>query len=155
MSALDTQVGGNHYRNGSIQPVQYIEANKLGYLEGVVLKRITRHNQLGGKGRQDIEKAIHELQLLLELRYPHIGLSMQPKQVSPKDHVGMGNCIVCGRLGGHGGLPCPNAVAVAYNESATSSGSCESSQMASGPDFLKNSPGQPLAGTSPGIGQKP
>lgn len=70
MTALDRQIGGGHYRSGSIQPVQYIEANALGFLEGCVVKRITRHNRDGGKGRQDIEKAIHELQLLLELRYP-------------------------------------------------------------------------------------
>lgn len=69
MSALDVQVGGDHYRQGCIQPVQYIEANKLQYLEASVVKRVTRHNQTTGKGRQDIEKAIHELQLLLELRY--------------------------------------------------------------------------------------
>lgn len=69
MSALDTQIGGSHYREGGIQPVQYIEANQLGFLEGCVVKRLTRHNLDTGKGRQDIEKAIHELQLLLELRY--------------------------------------------------------------------------------------
>lgn len=68
-SALDTQVGGTHYRQGTIQPVQYIEANKLLFLEASVVKRVTRHDKEGGKGRQDIEKAIHELQLLLELRY--------------------------------------------------------------------------------------
>ena len=54
MSALDKQVGGSHYRQGTIQPVQYIESNKLGFLEGSVLKRITRHDKEGGKGRQDI-----------------------------------------------------------------------------------------------------
>lgn len=70
MSALDTQVGGEHYRAGAIQPVQYIEANKLAFLEGCVVKRVTRHDKPTGKGRQDIEKAIHEMQLLLELRYP-------------------------------------------------------------------------------------
>lgn len=70
MSALDTQVGGSHYREGDIQPVQYIEANGLKFLEGCVVKRVTRHDRPTGKGRQDIEKAIHELQLLLELRYP-------------------------------------------------------------------------------------
>ena len=70
MSALDTQVGGDHYKSAAIQPVQYIEANGLGFLEGCVVKRVTRHNKPTGKGRQDIEKAIHELQLLLELRYP-------------------------------------------------------------------------------------
>lgn len=69
MSALDSQIGGNHYREGVIQPVQYIEANQLGFLEGCVVKRLTRHARPTGKGRQDIEKAIHELQLLLELRY--------------------------------------------------------------------------------------
>ena len=35
-----------------------------------MIKRCTRHDKPTGKGRQDIEKAIHELQLLLELRYP-------------------------------------------------------------------------------------
>ena len=69
ISALTTQVGGSHYREGQIQPVEYIEANKLGFLEGCVVKRVTRHARPTGKGRQDIEKAIHELQLLLELRY--------------------------------------------------------------------------------------
>lgn len=70
MSALATQVGGDHYRAGGIQPVEYIEANRLAFLEGCVVKRVTRHDRAGGKGRQDIEKAIHELTLLLELRYP-------------------------------------------------------------------------------------
>lgn len=79
MSALDIQIGGGHYRQGGIQPVQYIEANKLAFLEGCVVKRVTRHDKTTGKGRQDIEKAIHELQLLLELRYP-----LKP------DHVDMG-----------------------------------------------------------------
>ena len=70
MSALDIQIGGSHYRKGGIQPVQYIEANKLTFLEGCVVKRVTRHDKPTGKGRQDIQKAIHELQLLLELHYP-------------------------------------------------------------------------------------
>ena len=70
MSALDIQIGGEHYKTAKIQPIQYIEANGLGFLEGCVVKRITRHDKPTGKGRQDIEKAIHELQLLLEFRYP-------------------------------------------------------------------------------------
>lgn len=70
MSALDVQIGGDHYRACAIQPVQFIEANALRFLEGCVVKRVTRHDKPTGKGRQDIEKAIHELQLLLELRYP-------------------------------------------------------------------------------------
>lgn len=69
MSALKEQVGGEHYKSCKIQPVQYIEANDLRFLEGCVVKRITRHDKPTGKGRQDIEKIIHECQLILELRY--------------------------------------------------------------------------------------
>jgi hypothetical protein len=68
-SALKSQVGGDHYRNCKLQPIEYIEANDLRFLEGSVVKRVTRHDKPTGKGKQDIEKAIHELQLLLELRY--------------------------------------------------------------------------------------
>lgn len=66
---LQHQIGGTHYMDCAIQPVQYIEANYLGFLEGCVIKRVTRHGKPTGKGREDIEKAIHELQLILEIRY--------------------------------------------------------------------------------------
>ena len=66
---LNQQIGGDHYKTCKIQPIEFIEANKLQFLEGCVVKRVTRHDKPTGKGRQDIEKAIHELQLLLELRY--------------------------------------------------------------------------------------
>ena len=67
---LTRQVGGSHYRDCAIQPVEFIEANRLGFLEGCVVKRLARHDKPTGKGRQDIEKAIHELQILLAKRYP-------------------------------------------------------------------------------------
>lgn len=69
-SALNVQIGGSHYKDCKIQPIQYIEANNLAFLEGCIVKRATRHDKPTGKGRVDIEKAIHELQLILELRYP-------------------------------------------------------------------------------------
>lgn len=69
MDPLEQQIGGDHYKGCPIQPVEYIEANMLPFLEGCVIKRVTRHAKPTGKGRQDIEKAIHELQLLLKLRY--------------------------------------------------------------------------------------
>ena len=69
MSALSIQIGGDHYKKSTIQPVEFIEANEIPFLEGCVIKRLVRHELPTGKGRQDIEKAIHELQLLLELRY--------------------------------------------------------------------------------------
>lgn len=92
MSALDVQIGGEHYKNAKIQPIQYIEANDLGFLEGCVVKRITRHDKPTGKGRQDIEKAIHELQLLLEFRYPPC-----PECGCPTDAAGT-HYATCSRL---------------------------------------------------------
>jgi hypothetical protein len=62
----DKQVGGSHYKL-PIQPVEYIIKNNLGFLEGNVLKYITRHKNKNGV--QDIEKAIHYLELLKEHYY--------------------------------------------------------------------------------------
>lgn len=67
MSALDTQIAGNHYKNMAIQPIEFCQKNRLGYAESLAIKYICRHGSKNG--RQDIEKAIHCLQLLLELEY--------------------------------------------------------------------------------------
>lgn len=68
MSAFDTQVDGDHYKDLAIQPAEYCQRNKLGALESFVVKYVTRHKEKGK--RKDIEKAIHCLQLLLEIDYP-------------------------------------------------------------------------------------
>lgn len=65
MSALDTQVGGAHYKSRAIQPVQYIHANGLGFCEGNVIKYVTRWASKGGLA--DLEKAKHYIELLIEL----------------------------------------------------------------------------------------
>ena len=66
-NALDVQVGGTHYKDLAIQPIEYIHANKLGFAEGNVVKYITRHRQK--HGADDVRKVIHYCQLLLELEY--------------------------------------------------------------------------------------
>ncbi len=66
-SALEAQEGGEHYRSGSIQPVEFIHANNLGFMEGNVVKYVTRHHDKNGA--EDLKKAIHYLELLLELEY--------------------------------------------------------------------------------------
>lgn len=68
---LNTQIGGNHYKELEIQPVEFIHANKIPFIEGCAIKYICRH-RLKGDGRKDIEKAIHFLNMLLELEYPDI-----------------------------------------------------------------------------------
>lgn len=65
--ALDTQVGGGHYKKMKIQVVEFVDKNQIPYLEGNAIKYICRHAEKGGV--QDIDKAIHYLQLLKELRY--------------------------------------------------------------------------------------
>jgi hypothetical protein len=66
--ALKVQEGGSHYKEMKIQPVEFITANKLPFLEACVLKRLCRHRKKGGA--EDIRKAIHELELILQLEYP-------------------------------------------------------------------------------------
>lgn len=68
-SALTTQVGGDHYKGAAIQPVEFCVKNKLESLESAIVKRAFRHDRPTGKGREDVEKIIHEAQLLLELKY--------------------------------------------------------------------------------------
>ena len=67
VSALDKQVSGDHYKDKGIQPIVYIHANNLGFCEGNVIKYVTRHKEKNGSA--DIKKAIHYLELLLELEY--------------------------------------------------------------------------------------
>jgi hypothetical protein len=66
-TALDSQQGGNHYKDKAIQPIVYIHANNLGFCEGNVVKYITRHKDKNGA--EDIRKVIHYCELLLELEY--------------------------------------------------------------------------------------
>ena len=64
--ALETQVGGDHYSKLAIQPVEYITANKLTYLQGNVIKYVTRYKDKGTP-LQDLQKAQHYIQMLIEL----------------------------------------------------------------------------------------
>ena len=66
--ALNTQVGGNHYKDCKIQPVEYIYSNGLDFLEGNVVKYITRH-RTKGDGEADIRKVIHYAQMILQMEY--------------------------------------------------------------------------------------
>lgn len=66
-SALDVQEGGDHYKHREIQPIEYIHANRLPFIEGSIVKYATRHRHKGGA--EDVRKIIHYAQLLLELSY--------------------------------------------------------------------------------------
>lgn len=75
MTALSTQEGGNHYKNLAIQPVEYIHANGIGYFEGCVIKYVTRWR--AKNGLEDLKKARHFIDLLLELERKNANLRAQ------------------------------------------------------------------------------
>ncbi|MGB4467532.1 MAG: DUF3310 domain-containing protein [Azovibrio sp.] len=79
MSALQVQVGGSHYKDLAIQPVEYIHANNLGYMEGNVIKYVSRWKTKNGLA--DLEKAKHYIELLIELETTNAG---KQKAQSPR-----------------------------------------------------------------------
>lgn len=56
-----------HYTGCAIQPIDYIWANNLNFLEGNVVKYVTRHKAKNGK--EDLEKALYYLQMLIDREY--------------------------------------------------------------------------------------
>ena len=69
--ALDVQIGGGHYKQMAIQPIEYTTKNGLGFIEGNIIKYVTRHRFKGGA--EDIKKIKHYCDLLLELEYSETG----------------------------------------------------------------------------------
>jgi len=67
-TALDTQIGGDHYKDMPIQPIEFCMANNLNPCQTYAVKYICRYPNKNGK--EDILKAIHTLQLLLDMEYP-------------------------------------------------------------------------------------
>ncbi len=64
---LDTQIGGDWYKDLAIQPIEFCQKNELNHCESSAIKYICRHRKRGG--REDIEKAIDFLKKLLEMEY--------------------------------------------------------------------------------------
>ena len=62
--ALETQVGGNHYNSMKIQPIEYTMANEMNPLQHTVIKYVSRYKNKNGI--EDLKKAIHSLELLIQ-----------------------------------------------------------------------------------------
>ena len=65
MSANEIQVAGTHYKSQAIQPWDYIISNEIPYMEGNVIKYVSRWRDKGGL--DDLRKAQHYLQKLIEV----------------------------------------------------------------------------------------
>jgi hypothetical protein len=75
MSANEEQVGGEHYKNKEIQPWDFISSNGMGYLEGCVIKYVSRFKEKNGL--DDLNKAKHYLEKLIEVQYKADGTPYQ------------------------------------------------------------------------------
>jgi len=65
MSALETQVDGDHYRKYVIQPTEFIIRNQIPFAEANVIKYVVRWRDKGGLS--DLRKAQHYLDMIIEL----------------------------------------------------------------------------------------
>jgi hypothetical protein len=59
----DIQIGGSHYKDLKIQPIDYILGNQLGYCEANVVKYVSRWQSKGGI--DDLRKAKHYIDFLI------------------------------------------------------------------------------------------
>ena len=64
MKSYKKQVGGSHYKNYKIQPVEFIIKNNIGFVEGNIIKYVLRFKEKGGV--QDLLKAKHYIELLID-----------------------------------------------------------------------------------------
>ena len=87
-SALTTQVGGSHYKDMAIQPMEYSMANKLDACQHTAIKYVTRFRQKGGI--QDLEKAKHVIDMLIEFEREKLAATASVAK-KPEGWHGCGN----------------------------------------------------------------
>lgn len=65
--ATDIQIGGDHYAKQSIQPAEIIQKLKLSWCKSNAIKYILRAGNKGPSPDEDLKKAIHYLELELQI----------------------------------------------------------------------------------------
>ena len=117
MNAWDKQEGGSHYKSMAIQPMEFALKNGLDYAQANVIKYVCRHAAKNGK--QDLLKAIHNIELMIEHYYgaenapetPQAILDAKPSkdipmaekcdtaQKSDCEHKTVNGCVGCVKWG--------------------------------------------------------
>lgn len=77
MDSLKHQIGGTHYMSMKMQPIQLIVGAKCDFIQGNIIKYISRYKNKNGE--EDLQKVIQYAQLALDLcpedkHYCNIGL---------------------------------------------------------------------------------
>ena len=86
----DKQIGGKHYKHMKIQPTEFIATNDIPFIEGNVIKYVCRHAHKNGK--EDVLKAIHYLNLLIEYHYAESDALREPlREQQPQDDAHSGS----------------------------------------------------------------
>ena len=67
-SAIDKQIGGSHYKQYQIQPIEFIVKNKLDFIQGNIIKYALR-NKNGENPNEKWDKIIHYCELAKELQH--------------------------------------------------------------------------------------
>lgn len=67
IKSLNTQVGGGHYKNYKIQPLEFFIKNNIPAAESYIIKYACRHRDKGGA--EDLRKLIHVAEFILEVEY--------------------------------------------------------------------------------------
>jgi hypothetical protein len=80
---LEKQEGGNHYKDMAIQVVEYCHKNGIGYMEGNVIKYVSRWRKKGGM--EDLRKARHYIELLMQMENEAIQTSTRASRPSTEE----------------------------------------------------------------------
>jgi len=67
MESLNQQIGGDHYKQFQIEPLEFLAKNRIPFCEGNIIKYVCRHRAKGGL--EDLKKARHYLEVLIEAEY--------------------------------------------------------------------------------------
>ena len=65
LTSLLRQEGGDHYKEMVIQPIEFIHANDIPFIEGCAIKYLSRWRDKGGI--KDLRKCMHIIEILVDL----------------------------------------------------------------------------------------
>lgn len=89
LSALNTQEGGDHYKKYPVQPIEYAMANGLNYCQANAIKYVTRYKDKNGA--EDLRKAIHNIEILLEIEYGERHQRVRPEAATKDSEAEQGS----------------------------------------------------------------
>ena len=86
---LDTQIGGDHYKQFKIQPIAFIKDNGLDFCQGNVIKYICRYKFKNGK--EDLLKIKHYIDVIIAHEYATEKEMIYPKELLNSSSIATGN----------------------------------------------------------------